>query len=242
MLLATRGLVFHVSRYSDSSGIVKIFTEDYGLQSFIVKSLFSRSSRIKPALFGHLSLIDIVYNNKPGHSLQYLKEVSLHKDFDVITDNIGRSSVMLFINEVLYKTVREEEANQPLFEFIEYTLKSLNNSNIPVNSFHLLFLVRLAEHLGFGPSGSLREEGNYFDLLTGSMLPLNPGHSYIISGETLSILTKMASMDYNDLSGFNAPRVVRLDLLERLIDFYKVHLPDLTELKSVKVLHEIMNQ
>lgn len=240
MLQSTRGLIFHVSRYSDSSGIVKIFTEDYGLQSFVVKSLFSRNAKIKPALFGHLSLIDLVFDHKPGHSLQYIREAALNRPFHEITDNMRRSSVLLFINEVLYKSVKEEEANRSLFEFIEYSLESLNDVAIPVQSFHLIFLIRLSEHLGFGPSGSLTSEGNYFDLLTGLPEANDPGHSYLITGETLELLRQLSLMDYPDLVDFNAPGIIRLDLLDKLLDFYRIHLPEMTEMKSVKVLHEIM--
>lgn len=241
MLQSTRGFVFHLSRYSDSSGIAKIFTEDNGLQTFIVKSLFSRNARIKPALFGHLSLVDLVYDNKPGHSLHYIREASLNRPFHEITDNMRRSSVLMFINEVLFKSVKEEEANRSLFEFIEYTLESLNDVSVLVHSFHLIFLLRLAEHLGFGPADSLSAEGNYFDLLTGLPVTSDPGHSYLIVGESLQLLRQLAVMDYPDLRDFNAPGILRLDLLDKLLDFYRIHLPEMSEMKSVKVLHEIMS-
>lgn len=241
MLQTTRGLVLHVSRYSDSSAIVKIFTEQAGLQSFIVRSLFSRNARIKPALFGHLTLLDLVVDNKPGRSLQYIREASLNRPFHEITDDMVRSSILLFINEVLYKSVKEEEANQSLFDFIENSLHYLNDPAIPVNSFHLLFLVRLSEHLGFGPIHSLTGEGDYFDLLSGLADVNDPGHTYIISGEPLRLLKEISLMDYPGLVNFSAPRFVRLQLLNSMVDFFRIHLPEMTELKSVKILHEIMS-
>lgn len=241
MLQATRGLVFHVSRYSDSSGIVRIFTEQTGLQSFIVRSLFSRNARIKPALFGHLTLLDLVVDNKPGRSLQYIREASLNRPFHEITDDMVRSSILLFINEVLYKSVREEEANQSLFDFIENSLQYLNDPDIPVNSFHLLFLVRLSEHLGFGTTHSLTGEGDHFDMLAGLPDVNDPGHSYVIMGESLKLLKEISLMDYPALLNLSAPRTVRLELLNSLLDFFRIHLPEMAELKSVKVLHEIMS-
>ncbi len=241
MLQATRGLVFHVSRYSDSSGIVSIFTENAGLQSCIVRSLFSRNSRIKPALFGHLSLLDLVIDNKPGRSLQYIKEVSLNRQFHEITDDMPRSSILLFITEVLYKSVKEEEANQSLFDFIEYSLQNLNDSNIPVGLFHLLFLVRLSEHLGIGPTHSLIAEGTHFDMLSGLIVKQNPGHSFVIVGDALKLLKDITLIDYPSLNNFNAPKLIRMELLNNLLDYFRIHLPDMSELKSVKVLHEIMS-
>lgn len=240
MLQATRGLVFHVSRYSDSSGIARVFTEDSGLQSFVIKSLFSKNARIKPALFGHLSLIDLVIDYKPGRSLQYVRDASLNRSFPEISDNIIRSSMLLFINEVLYKSVKEEEANQSLFDFIEHTLEALNSKTIPIQMFHLLFLIRLSDHLGFGPSGSLSVKGDYFDMLTGVVEESTPHNAYIISGEQLNLFRQLSSLDYQELITQSAPRILVLDLLNRLLDYFRIHLPEMAELKSVKVLSELM--
>lgn len=240
MLQSTRGLVFYVARYSDSSGLIKIFTEDAGLQSCLVKSLFSRNAKLKPALFGHLSLLDLIIDNKPGRQIQYIREASVNRFYHEISDNIARTSVLLFINELLYKAIKEEEANPTLFEFIEYTLESLNDKKIPVNSFHLLFLIRLLDHLGFGPTTSLETNGEHFDLLTGMPVTDDTSHSHIISGELLKLLRQMSQMDYNDLGNITLTRKARFELLNTLLDFLRIHIPEMAELKSVKVLHEIL--
>lgn len=241
MLQGTRGLVFHVSRYSDSSGIIKVFTEESGMQSFVIKSLFSRTAKIKPALFGHLALLDLVVDHKPGRSLQYIREATVNKAFHEITDDIARSSVLLFVNEVLYKAIREEESNLPLFEFIEYSLDSLNNLTIPVQSFHLLFLIRLSEHLGFDPTYSLMTEGEHFDMMSGVPEAIDPMHAFVISGEALRLLKQLSKIDYPSLDQVTAPREVRSELLDKLIDYYRIHLPEMSELKSVKILQEALH-
>ncbi|HLN52272.1 MAG TPA: DNA repair protein RecO [Lentimicrobium sp.] len=241
MLQNTRGFIFNVSRYSDSSGIVKIFTEEEGLRSFVVKSLYSRTSRLRAALFGHLSLLDLTFDYKPGRTLQYIKEASLNKSYFEIGNNILRSSVLLFINEILLKTVREEEANPVLFNFIEETLDSLNDNEVPVAAFHLLFMIRLADHLGFGTVHSLSGEGEHFDLLSGTQEVKEPPHSYFISSKPLELLKSISVMDYSDLKSLDSNRIVRLDLMKKLIDFYKIHVPEMTEIKSAGILHEIMS-
>lgn len=241
MLQATRGLVFHVSRFSESAGIIKIFTEEMGLQSVVIKSLFSRNAKIRPALFGHLSLLDLVIDFKPGRAINYIREASLNRPFHDITDHIGKSTILVFMNEMLYKSVKEEETNKPLFNFIEYTLQTLNDTQYPIHSFHLLFLIQLSEHLGFGISESITAYGDYFDMLSGMLCEMEPAHSYYIHGDSLTLLKELSKMDYNLLEQFNAPRAVRLDLLDKLVDFYRIHLPGMTELKSVKILHELMS-
>ncbi len=241
MLQSSRGFVFNVSRYSDTSGIIRIFTETEGIKSFVVKSLYSRTSKLKPALFGHLSLIDVLADYKPGRSLQYIREVSLNKPFFEITDNIVRSSVLLFINEVLLKTVREEEPNPMLFNFIEHTLDSLNNKEIPVSAFHLLFMIRLSDHLGFGTVHALTAEGEHFDLLSGTNEVNEPSHTYFVSDKAFELLKSISLMDYPDLKTLDCNKQVRLDLMNKLIDFYKIHIPDMHDIRSAKILHEIMS-
>ncbi|MGE5383800.1 MAG: DNA repair protein RecO [Omnitrophica WOR_2 bacterium] len=241
MLESTRGIVFHVTRYSESSGIIKIFTEESGLQTFIIKSLFSRSAKLKPALFGHLNILDLVIDNKPGRPLQYIRDASLNRAFHEITDSMPRSSILVFMNEVLYKAIREEEANFSLFQFIEYSLEALNDIQIPVQSFHLLFLIKLSEYLGFGPAGSLTSSGDHFDLLSGLPDANSPAHDFVINGQSLDLLRSLSLIDYSDLGKIVAPRQLRLDLLDKLIDFYRIHLPEMSELKSVKIFHEIMS-
>lgn len=240
MLQQTRGFVFHIARYSESSGIIKIFTENTGIVSCVVKSLFSRNAKIKPALFGHLALLEILIDYKTGRNLQYIREATIARSFYNITDSMVRSSILLFMTEVLYKSVREEEANQSLFDFIGQSLEALNDTTIPVSNFHLLFLVRLSEQLGFGPVHSLSGSEEHFDLMTGQPEVRDPGHSYSISGESLKLLKELNLRDYTDLTDFKSQRNVRLDLLNRLTDFFRIHIPDMSELKSVKVLHEIM--
>ncbi len=240
MLQQTRGFVLHIIRYSESSGIVKIFTENTGIVSCVVKSLFSKNARIRPALFGHLALLDLLIDNKPGRNLQYIREATIARSFYNISDSMLRSSILLFMTEVLYKSVKEEEANHSLFDFIEQSLDALNNTDIPVANFHLLFLIRLSEQLGFGPVHSLSGYEEHLDLITGLPEVKDPGHEYSISGESLRLLKELNLRDYTDLTDFKSPRNVRLDLLGKLTDFYRIHVPEMSELKSLKVLHEIM--
>lgn len=239
MLVTTRALVFHLSRYSDSSGIVKLYTEQAGLQSVIVKSLFSKSSRFKPAFFGHLSLLDIIIDQKPNRHLNYLREVSMNQVFHGITDSVSKSSILLFMNEVLNKVVREEEVNDVLFRFIEQSLIYLDRDDITVQLFPISFLIKLSEILGIGLSESITDEGGYFDLMSGLNQAKEPEHRYFISGDKLSLLRHIAASDYSELSNICAPRHLRGEILNDLLNFYKIHIPDLADIKSVKIFQDL---
>ena len=240
MIQATRGIVFHTTRYSDTSAIVKIFTEESGLLSFLVKGLYSKKSKIRSAMFGHLSLLDLIIETREHKSLHYIREISVNRYSTDIQGSISRSAVILFINELLYKCVKEEESNRPLFGFISTSLHILDNREIPVQAFHLLFMLKLTRFLGFYPRLAKTDKGSYFDMEEGLFLDSEPMHRYFISGEPAAALEKLQLMDYPDLKDFTIDRMVRDELLDRLLDYYRLHLPEMGELKSLKVLQELL--
>lgn len=241
MLQSTRGIVFHTSRYSETSAVVKIFTEEFGLQSFLVKGLYSRKSRMRAAMFGHLALLELVVERREHKSLHFIREINVSQPMHALQDNIAKSALVLFINELLYKCVKEEECNRPLFEFIESSLQILNNSKLPLQAFHLLFMLRLSGFLGFSPRFLKTGSGNFFDMEEGLFMDSEPLHRYFISGPPAAALEQLQLMAFADLGNFNINRVVRDELLERLLDYYRLHIPEMSELKSVKVLQELLS-
>ena len=122
-----------------------------GIKSYIIRNaLKSKRVKIKPAYFQLLSLIQIEADHKDSRTLHYLKEVRLYKPYDSLHTNIFKSTVLLFLSEILSMILNEEEANLPLFEYIETTLlwfDTIENTSI----FHHQFLMGLTKFLGFNP-------------------------------------------------------------------------------------------
>ena len=241
MLVKTKGIVFHSTRYADHSAIVKIYTESSGLMSFIVKGLYSKRSRLRPALFGHLSLLTIEAEVREGKNLHFLREVDFYDNTLYAGTDMTRATVLMFMNELLYKTIREEEANTYLFNYLMETLHWLHTPAMPMQSFHLLFMMNLMQYLGFKPAFNTASPGGFFDLKAGLFMSSEPAHQYFISGSPAQALEKMSAMRFEDLVGFSLPPEVRNDLLNSLIDYYKLHLPEMGELKSLKVLKEVLS-
>ena len=237
----TRGFVFHVIRYGDSSAIVKIYTEQFGLKSYLVKGLYTRKSKIRSALFNHMSMLDMVADHRENRSLHFIKEASLCKQMPVIHDDMSRSSVLMFINELLFKCIKEEEPNPGIFHFIDKSVDLLNNPEIYLPAFHLLFMLRLTSFLGFAPRFSKVAEGRFFDMEEGLFMDSEPLHRYYISGAAASMLEKLQLTDFISLGEIQFPREVRNDLLSRLIEYYRLHIPDMGEMKTVKVLQEVLS-
>jgi DNA repair protein RecO (recombination protein O) len=240
MLHTTRGIVFHTIRYSDTSAVVKIYTEEFGLMSFLVKGLYSRKSAIRAAVFGHLALLDLIVDKREHKSMHFIREVSLNRTVSDFRDSMTRSAILLYLNELLYKCIKEEECNRPLFGFIVTALQNLEKQELSVQAFHLLFMLRLTGFLGFSPRLAKTDAGSYFDMEEGLFLDSEPLHRYYISGQPAAALEKLQGMDYDDLKNFRIPASVRNELLDRLLDYYRLHIPDMGEMKSVKVLQEIL--
>ena len=118
MLSSTKGIVIHHFKYSEKSVIAKIYTKKYGLQSYILNGVRNKKSKNKAAYLQPLSLVEIDANHKDNKGLQRVKTIEFEIPFNSIPFEIGKSSIAFFIAEILYKSIKEEEANIPLFEFL----------------------------------------------------------------------------------------------------------------------------
>ncbi|NTW33803.1 MAG: DNA repair protein RecO [Bacteroidetes bacterium] len=238
MLYKTKGIVLHSIKYSELSLIVKIYTEIYGLQSFIVRSGRSKKNKINASAFQPLTLLDFVAYHNKKNNLQNFKEVTGCYQFSEIPFDIKKSSIVLFIAEVLNKVIREEEQNLTLFNYIFNSVKYLDSCTGKVSDFHLIFLTELTKHIGFSPDINY-ENNSIFNLYEGRFQPQIPEHSYFIEKDLSKHFYSLlgASFDKMDIIGFSAS--TRRDLLNKILDYYKIHLNNFNDIKSLAVLEEI---
>ncbi len=220
MLHKTKGVVFRFTKYGETSIIVSIFTELFGLQSYMVNGVRSSSKRSKIALFQPLTLLDLVVYHKENANILRIKEVKCYYPFQHLQLEIRKSAIAMFINEVLNKSVKEQSHTTEIFEFISNSLMILDNQDKPEN-FHLLFLLGLSKHLGFGPN--ITEEiigGHWMD------------------AEDEVVLKSLLAADYTTHVVMSYHQ--RQTLLNSLLRFYSGHVDNLTEMKSLQVLKEIL--
>lgn len=219
MLHKTKGVVFRFTKYGETSIIVNIFTELFGLQSYIVNGVRSSSKRSKIALFQPLTLLELVVYHKENANILRIKEVKCYHPYQTVTSEIRKSAVAMFINEVLNKAVKEQSHAGEIHDFIASSLIMLDQQQKPEN-FHLLFLLGLSKHLGFGPN------------LTEEVLG---GHWMEESDE--KVLKQLLVANYT-----SAPLITydqRQTLLTSLLRFYASHVDNFGEMKSLAVLREI---
>lgn len=220
MLQKTRGIVFRFVKFGETSIIANIFTEQFGLQSYMIKGVRSNSRKSKIALFQPLTLLDMVVYHKENAGIMHIKEVKCFHPYQFINGDVRKATIAMFINEVLNKSVKEQSHAQDIFNFIADSLIYLDTLEHPEN-FHLVFLIGLSKHLGFGPHLSS-------EVLGGRM----------ISDDEEIALNKLLTSEYQINVPLNYQQ--RKNILAVLLRFYQAHSDGFGEMKSLAVLKEIL--
>ena len=239
MLDKTEGIVLNHIKYTDSSIIVTIYTKSYGKQSYIVKNLHGKKSKFKFNLFRPLNLLELEINYREKRELQTLSELRILHPYINLHQNIFKSSIALFISEILFRSLREETPNKELYNFIEYYLLKLDEETGSIENFHVFFLMQLTKLLGFFPTDNYSKHCNYFDLMEGVFTNTMPPHPYLIDKELCEYFSMLIKMNYETSITNKIPKKNRDELLIKLIEYYQVQLISFPEIKSLKILKEI---
>jgi DNA repair protein RecO (recombination protein O) len=239
VLHTTRGIVLQTFSYTDSSIIAKIYTELFGLQSYLVNAAHSKRSGTKANLLQPLSLIECVVYKKEKKQLQRMKEIKCEYPYTSIPFDVSKRSIALFLDEILYKSIHGEEQDPGLFEFIHSSLLVLDLLNESCANFHLYFMIRLSRYLGFYPSGNFSNEEKYFDLQDGVFKSFEPSHPLYLTPLQSELLSTLMSSSYENIASLKISLAERKSFLEKLITYYELHLDSMRGIKSHKVLEEI---
>ena len=129
--------------------------------------------------------------------------------------------------------------NASVFQYPKNSIKNLDELENPVN-FHLLFSVKFSKFLGFYPQGIYSDEKLYFNLPDGIFVSEKPHHIHFIPPELAKIFRRLLITDFSELQNFNLDGKTRKALLEKIIDYYRLHLTGLQEIKSHQVLETVL--
>lgn len=239
MLVHTKAIVLHTLKYNDSSLIAHCYTQAMGKQSFMLKGvLTSRKGKLRKAYFQPLMLLDIVFHHKKNSGLQYLKETKVIYPYQELYSDIRKNAIVLFLSEMIYKSLGEEEGNPPLFAFLEHAFLWLDTHE-DVANFHLIFLLKFSQYLGFYPNTDA-VNNSYFNLESGCFTAHPPQQNYI-EGENVKILRQLLGTNFatKQLPKINQPR--RRELIEAMVSYFELHLLEFSKPKSLAVLHAIFD-
>lgn len=235
----TRGIVLHSLRYGDDSMIVDILTETRGNMSFLVKIPRSRHASMKAQLLRPLSILQLEMECRPNRSLQRLKELHVEVPFTSIPYEPMKGVVAMFLGEMLYYSLRNEDKNERLFEFLIQSLSWYDMADADFVNFHLAFLIKLTRYLGFWPNCDERGEGMFFDLHDASFTPILPRHGSYLNAEEAEWVPRFLKMNYMTMVKFRMTRAQRNYVTDVLVRYYQIHIPDFPQVKSLEVLREV---
>lgn len=237
MLVKTKAIVLSTLKYQEKSLIVKCFTESDGLKIYFVQSAFSsRKSSQKIAYFQPLTILEIEANHKNKGTLEHFKEIKLATSFHSINTNIFKSTIVMFLSEIIHNSIHEEEKNQDLFTFLETALLWLDTHD-EIANFHLILMLEMTKFFGFYPDDS-NSDFNFFDLNEGIFTPFQ-GTNCLSEHET-HLLKKLINLKFDSNQKLFAA-IERQIILKLLLNFYTIHLDGFKKPKSLDVLKEVFS-
>jgi DNA repair protein RecO (recombination protein O) len=239
MLNKSKVIVLSKLKYRDNDLIVKCFTRHRGVVSYLLRGVLNtKKGSSKAAYYQLLSQLEIEENYRQTQSLQYIKDVRLDYNYTTLHTNLFKGSIVMFLSEVLSSVLREEEENQPLYHYLETTLRWLDTKD-EFSNFHLLFLLNLTKHLGFYPDISDTNQ-LYFNLNNG-LFESKKQDVYSISGENLTILKQLLGTNFDALDGIKLSSKQRQSFLAMLLLYFELHLGSFRKPKSLKIFNQIFN-
>jgi DNA repair protein RecO (recombination protein O) len=233
MVVKTKAIVISALRYQDKSLIVKCFTESDGLRSYYVRDAFSsKKSAQRTVYFQPLTLIEIEAVHKNKGTLEYFKEVRLAHPYFTINKDIVKTTIAIFISEMLHHSIKEEEKNQSLYSFLETALLWLDSHDNAAN-FHLVLLMEMTKFLGFYPDKN--NDHTFFEMTEGVFTPYHA--ISCLSEEGTALLRTLMGLKFDNTQPFHVTE--RQALLKILLDYYAFHLDGFRRPNSVEVLREV---
>lgn len=239
MLTKTDAVVLHAFKYGESRLIVDMFTREEGRLSFIVSLPKSAKSRFRKQLLQPLSLLNIEADLRPRAQLQKLRDLSLVVPLPDLQTEPRKLSVSLFLAEFLYHALKGEQRNELLYDYISSGIQWLDGATEGFANFHLVFLLRLSRFLGFYPNLDDYVEGDCFDLRESRFCAVSPLHRDFLGPGDAWRLHQLVRMDFPTMYLFRMSHEDRNRFLEVALAYYRLHLPDFPELRSIGVLQEL---
>lgn len=242
MILTTPGLVLHTTNYSESSVIVKIFTRQLGVRSYILKGVRGAKSRTKQNLLQPLSHVDLSVYDSSRSTINYVKDIHPARQYPNTAADSARITLIFFMNELLYKVLRESDPQPEVFDYVVEELVAIDSGRVRLSHQPLLFMLRMSRLLGIEPMNNYSLKEPLFDFSEGrfvqepGMLDNKHGHMLLTTQESLQLHYLMVAFG----QGSEVPRVDGHGLLMALLGYFGHHISECRDFKSVEVLHGLL--
>lgn len=237
MEVTTSALVFSALKYGEADLIVSCFTRCDGIKNYLVRGILkSRKGKLKPSYFQPLTQLELVAVHKNKGSLERIKEAKVFAPYRTLHTNVVKSGMVMFLSEMLRNSIKEEEANEELYDYLEQSIQWLDD-NEAIANFHIFFLLKLSAYLGFYPDTS-NIKSQYFNLLEGNFVE-SPFGNYCEKGDSVEAIKGFFGIDFDALPGIKLEKKIRIEALNLLLFYYQLHLQSYKKPKSLVVLNQL---
>ncbi len=244
MIHKTKGIVLRSIKYGETSLVVSMYTELFGIQSYMVNGVrtYTKKGPGKASLFQPASMLDLVIYHNDLKNLQRLKEFKWGHLYENIFSNVPKNAVALFMVELLQKTIKQPEPNSALFYFAEDSFRHLDKAEVSVvSNFALFFSLHLTYFFGFEISDEYSGVNCILDLQNGIFVSERPSHPHFLEGQFSFITSQLLKIRHPDeLTQLKLHHDFRRRLLQAYQDFYSLHIPDFGMMKTLPVLQEVL--
>lgn len=237
----SRAIVLRQIKYSETSLILKIYTEKEGLLSFIAKGVRGKKGKLRSAQFQALNLIDLSYREARKSQLRQINDLKVIEPFTDLPFNPIKRTIAMFMAELIQNAIKEQEPNAKLFDFLYNSIHWIDLSKESYSHFHLLFMMKFTKYLGFYPMPDGYKEARYFDLQQGVFSRGEPTHSYFIDSEQLSAWKQLINVKLETINSFQLSNTLKRKLLQTMMLYYKLHLIHFKELNSHHILQSVFH-
>ncbi len=239
----THGIVLKTVKYGETSLVVTIFTAAFGVQTYMVNGVRSSKKSAKANLFQPAALLELVVYHSENKGMQRIKEFNWLQLYDNIFSNVIKNSIALYMVELLQKCLKQPEENIELFHFCEAAFLQLDTANPAVTAnFSLFFSLHLTHFFGFRMTDNHSLKNTYLDLQEGVFIDHQPAHPHFVQDEQATLIAQLLKvMQPYELEEFKLNHEIRRTLLLRIHEYYSLHIQDFGQMKTLLVLHEVLN-
>ena len=212
-----------------------MYTPDQGLQSYIIGGVRKAKSR-QANVFNPMNILEFVsYPNE--NRLSRIKEAGYAITYSRLNFDVIRSSIAMFLIDLSRNSIKESESNPELYKFLKNYLIAVDEGEIELKYVPHFFALDLAKYLGFEPSANFSALNQYFDLREGAFIDNNVVHQNILNESLSKSMFELIAKNEK----VNLNKAQRSDLLDRILDYYKLHIEGFKDLKSLSVLRSILS-
>ena len=241
MLHKVRGIVLKTTQYGESSVVAQVFTDKFGIQSYMINGVKKPKAKIPMNVLQPLHMLDLVVYHKANSQIQRIAEARPSPVFKSIPYHVIKNTIVQFLNEVLYKSIRQQHADERLFDFIFNAISWFDEVETPSANFHLSFLLKLSRFLGFAPHAQTRSDQKYFDLQEGDFTSLVPLHAYFIHKREADYFLSLFTVPFEKINEIILDNTTRRFILDKILVFYRLHTASFGEIQSHQVLEEVLS-